>query len=137
MMQMVYRLLRNLKEDLITAFGIAPSHQAIQNWLAVGEEKQIQGTSAQYSGYYCYDEQHITLAAQKRYRLTLFDPIQNFSVAEEIAKDCGSKVVYGFLTGFLHGRPLVAITTDHQREYKGYSMSWALRTCCASSPSLR
>jgi hypothetical protein len=119
MIQTGYRSLRKLKEDLITAFGIAPSHQAIQNWLAVGEEKGIQGTSSQYSGYYCYDEQHIELVAQKRYRLTLFDSILNIPVAEEIAEDYGYKTVYDFLKGSLQGRPLVAITTDHKREYKG------------------
>ena len=55
-MQTGYRALRKLKEDLVTAFGLAPSHQAIQNWLALGEEKWIKGPSSQSSGYYCYDE---------------------------------------------------------------------------------
>jgi hypothetical protein len=119
MIQTGYRPLRKLRDDLRTTFGIAPSHQAIQNWLAVGEEKGIQGASSQYSGYYCYDEQHIELAARKRYRLTLFDSILNIPVAEEIAEDCGYQTVYAFLKGSLHGRPLVAITTDHKREYKG------------------
>jgi hypothetical protein len=118
-MQTGYRPLRKLKEDLVTAFGLAPSHQAILNWLSVSEEKRIQGSSSQYSGYYCYDEQHIELAAQKRYRLTLFDSILNIPVAEEIAEDSGYKTVYDFLKGSLQGRPLTAITTDHKREYKG------------------
>jgi transposase-like protein len=119
MIQTGYRPLRKLRDDLNTTFGIAPSHQAIQNWLVVGEEKGIQSASSQYSGYYCYDEQHITLAGQKQYRLTLFDSILNIPVAEEIAADCGYQTVYAFLKGSLHERPLVAITTDHKREYKG------------------
>jgi hypothetical protein len=119
MIQTGYRPLRKLKEDLIDTFGIAPSHQTIQNWLAVDEEKRIQSASSQYSGYYCYDEQHIELAARKRYRLTIFDSILNIPVAEEIAADCGYQTVYAFLKGSLDGRPLVAITTDHKREYKG------------------
>ena len=119
MIQTGYRPLRKLRNDLNTAFGIAPSHQAIQNWLAVGEEKGIQNASFEYSGYYCYDEQHIELGGWKRYRLTLFDSILNIPITEEIAEDCGYKAVYDFLKGSLHGRPLVAITTDHKREYKG------------------
>jgi transposase-like protein len=119
MIQTGYRSLRKLKEDLVTSFGIAPSHQTIQNWLAIGEEKGIQSASSHYSGYYCYDEQHLKLRGQKRYRLTLFDSILNIPVAEEIATDCGYKTVYAFLKGSLDGKPLVAITTDHKREYKG------------------
>lgn len=119
LIQTGYRSLRRLKEDLFTSFGIAPSHHTIQNWLAVGEETEIQSASSQYSGYYCYDEQHIELSGQKRYRLTLFDSILNTPVAEEIAADCGYQTVYIFLKGSLDGRPLVAITTDHKREYKG------------------
>ncbi|RZN44229.1 MAG: hypothetical protein EFT35_00240 [Methanophagales archaeon ANME-1-THS] len=118
MLQTGYRPFRKLRDDLGATFGIAPSHQAIQNWLSVTEEKRIQGASSQYSGYYCYDEQHIELATRKRYRLTLFDTILNVPVAEEIAGDCGYQTVYAFLKGSLHGRPLVAITMDHKREYK-------------------
>jgi transposase-like protein len=64
MIQTGYRPLRKLREDLIDTFGIAPSDQTIQNWLAVGEEKRIQSASSQYSGYYCYDEQHIALGVR-------------------------------------------------------------------------
>ena len=119
MLQTGYRPLRKLKKDLGDTFGIAPSHQTIHNWLVVGEEKRIQSAESQYSGYYCYDEQHISLTGKKRYRLTLFDSILNIPVAEEIAEDCGYQTVRAFLKESLRGRPLVAITTDHKREYKG------------------
>jgi len=51
MIQTGYRPLWKLKDDLFTSFGIAPSHQTIQNWLAVSEERGIQSASSWYSGY--------------------------------------------------------------------------------------
>jgi hypothetical protein len=70
-----YRPLWKPKEDLSTAFGIAPSHQAIHDWLVRDDERRIETSASHYSGYFCYAEQHIELAGQKRYRLTLFDSI--------------------------------------------------------------
>jgi len=42
----------------------------------------------------------------------------NIPIAEEIADDSGYKTVDDFLKDSLNGKPLVAITTDHKREYK-------------------
>ncbi|HDS46094.1 MAG TPA: hypothetical protein ENN68_08445 [Methanomicrobia archaeon] len=137
MVQTGYRPLRKLRDDLRTAFGIAPSHQSILKWLAVDEEKGIKNASFQYSGYYCYDEQHIELAARKRYRLTLFDSSLNIPVAEEIAADCGYKTVYNFLKGSLQGRPLLRLQRTINGSTRAYLMNWALRTSCASSISSR
>ena len=36
-----------------------------------------------YSGYYCYDEQYITIDAESAYRLAVFDPVSNVPVTEE------------------------------------------------------
>jgi hypothetical protein len=52
-------------------------------------------------------------APGKRYHLTLFDSTLNSRVAEEIADHSGYQTVDTFLKGSLHGKPLVAITTDH------------------------
>ena len=113
-----YRSLRKLKEDLFTFFGIAPSHQSIQNWLGIDNVKTIKNQISNYSGYYCYDEQYIKIDGKRKYRLALFDSLLNIPVSEEIARDRAYKTVYGFLKEALEDKPLFAITTDHRREYK-------------------
>jgi transposase-like protein len=88
-----YRSVRKLREDLCTCFGIGPSHQTIHDWLVRDDERRIETSASHYSGYYCYDEQHITLAGQKRYRLIRFDSTLNIPLAEEIAEYIGYKTV--------------------------------------------
>ena len=114
----LYRLLRKLKEDLITFFGISPSYQSIGNWLKIGDLKMIKNQILNYSGYYCYDEQYIRIDGERRYRLTLFDSVLNIPVSEEITEDMEHDTIYTFLRGALKDKPSFAITTDHRREYK-------------------
>jgi len=90
-----------MKEDLFTFFGIAPSHQSIKNWLGIDDGKRIKSQIANYTGYYCYDEQYIEIGGRKKYRLTLFDSILNIPVSEEIAENSAYKTVYG------PGKPIV------------------------------
>jgi transposase-like protein len=110
--------LRKLREDLITFFGISPSHQSIDNWLKIGDLKKIKNQVSNYSGYYCYDEQYIRIDGERRYRLTLFDSVLNIPVSEEIAEDMEYDTIYTFLRGALKDKPSSAITADHRREYK-------------------
>jgi len=46
---------RKIQQVLLALFGVAPSHQTIENWLCA----QIPPFS--YSGYYCYDEQVVRI----------------------------------------------------------------------------
>jgi len=80
---------------------VAPSHQSIKNWLGIDDGKRIKSQIANYSGYYCYDEQYIEIGGRKKYRLTLFDSILNIPVSEEIAENSAYKMVYG------PGKPIV------------------------------
>jgi len=118
-MKTKYRPLRKIKEDLITFFGISPSHQSIDNWLKIGDlrMKKIKNQT-NYSGYYCYDEQYIKINGEKRYRLTLFDSVLNIPVSEEITEDMKYDTIYTFLKEVLKNKPSFAITTDHRRGYK-------------------
>ena len=87
--------------------------------LLIEDEKKINIHIADYSGYYCYDEQYIKIEGRKSYRLTLFDSLLNIPVAEEIAEKTDYKTVYSFLRSILANKPLTTITTDHVRMYKG------------------
>jgi transposase-like protein len=52
-----YRSLRNASEDLSNFFGVKISYQTIHNWLQTTTKNHISNIKANYSGYYCYDEQ--------------------------------------------------------------------------------
>ena len=114
----LYRPLRKLRGDLITFFGILPSHQSIENRLKISDLKTIKNQVSNYSGYYCYDEQYIKIDGEKRYRLTLFDSLLNIPLSEEIVEDMEYDTIYTFLRERLRDKPLFTITTDHKREYK-------------------
>ena len=114
-----YRSLRKLGEDLHTFFSILPSHQSIKNWLRIEDEKKINNKIPDYSGYYCYDEQYIKINGRKSYRLTLFDALLNIPIAEEITPKIDYTTVYSFLKSVLADKPIITITTDHKRMYKG------------------
>jgi transposase-like protein len=110
--------LRKLAENFYTFYDYLPSHQSIQNWLQTGVKKRITNEKAQYSGYYCYDEQYIKIKRIWHYRLTLYDFIQNIPVAEEIASKLTKKAIYNFIRETTENHPFYSLTTDHVPEYK-------------------
>jgi transposase-like protein len=112
------RSLRKIAEDFYTFYGFLPSHQLIQNWIQTGVKKRITNIQAPYSGYYCYDEQHIKIKGKWNFRLTLYDFILNIPVAEEIAPKKTKKAIYNFLKETTENIPFYALTTDHLPEYK-------------------
>jgi len=112
------RSLRKIGEDFYNFFGVLPSHQTINNWLQTGAKKRITNIKAPYSGYYCYDEQHIKIKGKWNFRLTLYDHILNIPVAEEIAPNKTKEAIYNFLKEVTENIPFYGLTTDHLLEYK-------------------
>jgi transposase-like protein len=113
-----YRSLRKIVEDFQTFFGVSPSHQSIKNWLTNKAKNRIQNISNIYSGYYCYDEQYLKINGERKYRLTLYDTILNIPVAEEIVFKRTPEAIKNFIQQSTINHPLIAVTTDHFREYK-------------------
>ena len=82
-----YRSLRNASEDVLNFFGVKISYQTIHNWVHATTKNHISNIEADYSGYYCYDEQYVKINGVWMYRLTLFDHILNIPVNEKKTPD--------------------------------------------------
>lgn len=118
LIQTGYRSLRKIVEDFQTFFGNSPSHQAIKNWQTKEPQNQITNSVEVYSGYYSYDEQYLRINGGRRYRLTLYDTILNIPVAEEIVPKRTPQAIKNFIQISTKNKQLIAVTTDHFREYK-------------------
>jgi hypothetical protein len=94
------------------------SYQTIRNWVQTTTKNHISNIEANYSGYYCYDEQYVKINGVWMYRLTLFDHILNIPVNEKIAPDKGYTTILQFIQESTKNKPLKSITTDHVPEYK-------------------
>jgi len=118
LIQTGYRSLRNIAEDFLNFFGVKISHQTIHNWLQKTTKNQIKNINTSYSGYYYYDEQYVKINGLWMYRLTLYDHILNIPVTEKITPDKGYTTIKHFIQESTKNKPIIAITTDHMREYK-------------------
>jgi transposase-like protein len=118
LIQTGYRSLRNASEDLLNFLGVKISYQTIHNWLQTTSKNHIPNIEANYSGYYCYDEQYVKIKGVWMYRLTLFDHILNIPVNEKITLDKEYTTIKQFIQESTENKPLIAITTDHVPEYK-------------------
>jgi transposase-like protein len=70
--------LRNASDDLSNFFGMKISYQTIHNWVQATTKNHISNIKADYSGYYCYDEQYVKIKGVWMYSLTLFDHCRNY-----------------------------------------------------------
>jgi transposase-like protein len=95
-----------------------PSHQTIKNMIKKGENKRIINSIGIFSGYYSYDEEYLRLNGDKAYRLTLFDTIFNYPVAEEISFNLESKTIKSFIKDITNDIPVECIITDHVPKYR-------------------
>lgn len=118
LIQTGYRSLRKLGEDFQTFFGNTPSHQSIKNWQTTETENRITNQTEAYSGYYSYDEQYLRINGERNYRLTLYDTKLNIPLAEEIVPKRTPTAIKNFIQKSTKNKPLIAVTTDHFREYK-------------------
>lgn len=113
-----YRSLRNASEDIHNFVGVKISHQTIHNWLQITDTNTITNINDDYSGYYAYDEEYVKIKGIWMYRLTLFDTKLNIPVNEKLTLDKDYKTIKHFIIESTKNIPLIAITTDHAREYK-------------------
>jgi len=114
-----YRSLRKTATDFQTFLGVSPSFTSIRNWQTKKLKNRIENIDADYSGYYCYDEQWIKLNGQRHYRLTLYDYILNIPVTEEITSNKGYKTIKEFIKASTKDKNFYSLTTDGLLEYKG------------------
>jgi len=84
----------------------------------MGSGNMIENIEADYSGYYCCDEQFIKLNGKRNYRLTLYGHILNIAVTERIAPDRGYETIMKFLQNTAENKPFYALTTDNLSIYK-------------------
>ena len=103
---------RKIQQVLLALFGVAPSHQTIENWL------QAEIPKFSYSGYYSYDEQVVRVKGVKAYRMTLFDVVLNVPVQEALTYRLDAECVSAFLKKSLEGHPVYSITTDDRKWYR-------------------
>lgn len=71
-----------------------------------------------YSGYYSYDEEYLRINGIKAYRLTLFDTIFNYPIAEEISYNLESTTIKAFLKEVTNNIPVECVITDHVPKYR-------------------
>jgi transposase-like protein len=97
LLKMGYVSARKTAKNYSIYWYYSPSHQTIKNMVKKGENKRIMNSIGIFSGYYSYDEEYLRLNGDKAYRLTLFDTIFNYPVAEEISFDLKSSTIKSFI----------------------------------------
>jgi hypothetical protein len=103
----------------IMHYGVFPSRQRIHDWQSesdsLGELVTNELPSHLFSGFYAYDEQHLTIAGDTKYRLLLYDAWRRVPVAEKLVDRATNETIRDFLTTALAGKPCKAVTTDGRR----------------------
>lgn len=78
-------------------FGVCPTRQRIHDWrsesASFGELVANELPSHLFSGFYAYDEQHLTDAGDTKYRLLVYDAVKRVPVAEKL-DDRATKETY-------------------------------------------
>lgn len=97
-------------------FGVCPTRQRIHDWrsesASLGELVCDELPSHLFSGFYAYDEQHLTDAGDTKYRLLVYDAWRRVPVAEKLVDRATKETIRDFLTTALEGKPCEAVTTD-------------------------
>jgi transposase-like protein len=100
----------------ILYFGLCPSRQRIHDWrgesASLGELVANELPSHLFSGFYAYDEQHLTDAGDTKYRLLVYDAWRRVPVAEKLVDRATKETIRDFLTTALEGKPCKSVTTD-------------------------
>ena len=108
--------LKNVCKSFKKFFGIAVSHQTIENWLFVNENI-LEFDLMHYSGYYVFDVEWIKINEEYKYRHTLLDSIFNCIVADAIYDTEDETTVEKFLRESSANKNKKAITTDLDKKY--------------------
>jgi transposase-like protein len=110
---------RSAQVICILYFGLCPSRQRIHDWrsesASIGELVVNELPSHLFSGFYAYDEQHLTDAGDTKYRLLVYDVVKRVPVAEKLVDRATKETIRDFLTSALEGKPCESVTTDGRR----------------------
>jgi transposase-like protein len=110
---------RSAQVICILYFGLCPSRQRIHDWrsesASPGELVVNELPSHLFSGFYAYDEQHLTDAGDTKYRLLVYDVVKRVPVAEKLVDRATKETIRDFLTSTLEGKPCESVTTDGRR----------------------
>ena len=109
---------RKLAKNFEIFWKYSPSHQTIKNIIKQGENKRIINEIDIFSGYYSYDEEYLSLNGEKAYRMTLYDTIFDYPVAEEISYNLKSATIKSFIAETTDNIPIECIITDHVPKYR-------------------
>lgn len=107
---------RSLQIICVLYFGVCPTRQRIYDWrsesASLGELVANELPSHLFSGFYTYDEQHLTDAGDTKYRLLVYDAVRRVPVAEKLVDRATKETIRDFLTAALEGKPCKSVTTD-------------------------
>jgi hypothetical protein len=73
------------KED-----NISISHQTIHNMLNIGDKNELMFKTLDFSGYFEFDEQHLTMNSNKKFKGQLIDSMTNQTISIKIADKSNS-----------------------------------------------
>ena len=108
--------LKNVCKSFKKFFGIAVSHQTIENWLFVNENI-LEFDLGRCSGYYVFDVEWLKINGEWKYRHTLLDSVSNCIVADAIYDTEDETTVEKFLREYTANKNKKAITTDLDKKY--------------------
>ncbi|MDR3062534.1 MAG: hypothetical protein LBU40_00155, partial [Methanobrevibacter sp.] len=100
------------KED-----DISISHQSIHNILNIGDKNELTFKTLDLTGYFEFDEQHLTMQKNKKFKGQLIDSTTNQTISIKIHDKTNSKNVKKFLQKNIPENKRKCITTDHHPAY--------------------
>lgn len=112
-----YLSLRHLKKIIKLSTGVDISHESIRKFLKTTDSLYYRDDSFKPSGYYGFDSQWVKIESNQRYRLALFDLINNRPLAESIVDKEDSDVIKEFLNKSVAPKDRTAIVTDNGSGY--------------------
>ena len=122
-----YLSLRHLKKLIKSTMGLDISHESIRKFLIVTDSLYYRDDSFKPSGYYGFDSQWVKIEKVWRYRLALFDLVENRPLAESIVDKENEEVIKEFLVKTIAPKDRKAIVTDKGSGYE--SVNVRIKVC--------
>ncbi len=101
--------------------GVSPSRETVRLWMLREAERiraEMSVRKANWSGIYSYDEQHVKIGGERRYRCLVYDTILHEPVGEMIVPSLDKKTLRRFLRRTLGGKPVRTMVTDGLEVYE-------------------
>ena len=113
-----YLSLRHLKKIIKSSLGINISHESIRQFLITTDSLYYRDDTFKPSGYYGFDSQWVKIEKEWRFRLALFDLVNNRPLAECIVDKENNEVIKDFIVKTLAPKDRKAIVTDNGSGYE-------------------